>query len=80
MARTPLDQLSRRDRAVLRAVAAGRCRVTANLGMSLFVDDMPCCDQLIGRRLTTAGLIAVTDPRSGRAQLTSAGRAALVAA
>ncbi|MGH8963716.1 MAG: hypothetical protein ACRDXB_00030 [Actinomycetes bacterium] len=67
--------LSHRDRAVLRAVAAGRCTVAA--GAVLAVDGMGCCDQFVGHRLTTAGLIA-TGP--GPAHLTSDGRALLEAA
>jgi hypothetical protein len=67
--------LSHRDRAVLRAVAAGRCTVSA-IGV-LAVDGLGCCDQFVGRRLATAGLIA-TGP--GPAHLTDTGRALIEAA
>jgi hypothetical protein len=67
--------LSYRDRAVLRAVAAGRCTVSA-IGV-LAVDGLGCCDQFVGRRLAAAGLIA-TDP--GPAHLTNTGRALIEAA
>lgn len=67
--------LSHRDRAVLRAVAAGRC--TLSTGCLLAVDGVGCCDQFIGRRLTTAGLIR-TGP--GPAHLTADGHALLEAA
>lgn len=60
-----------RDRAVLRAVAAGRCEYAAG---ALLVDGIGCCDQFVGPRLARAGLIAA---RSGPARLTAAGRALL---
>lgn len=67
--------ITHRDRAVLRAVAAGRCRYTAG---TLLVDGLACCDQFLGPRLVRAGLIA---PRpGGPARLTPAGLSALDAA
>jgi hypothetical protein len=71
---TTID-LSYRDRAVLRAVAAGRCTVSA-IGV-LAVDGLGCCDQFVGRRLAAAGLIAA-DP--GPVHLTDTGRALIEAA
>jgi len=68
--------LSHRDRAVLRAVAAGRCTISA-VGGQLAVDGMACCDQFVGRRLATAGLIS---PCPGPARVTPTGRALLEAA
>ncbi|MBW4717054.1 hypothetical protein [Saccharothrix obliqua] len=65
--------LTHRDRAVLRAVEAGRC---AFEGGTLLVDGIGCCDQFAGSRLTRAGLIAGA---GGPARLTAAGRAALAA-
>ena len=65
--------LTHRDRAVLRAVAAGRCEIT---GTALLVDGLCCTDQFIGTRLTSAGLISAFP---GPAALTSAGHAALAA-
>jgi hypothetical protein len=67
--------LSYRDRAVLRAVAAGRCTVSA-IGV-LAVDGLGCCDQFVGRRLAAAGLI---DSHPGPAHLTATGRALIEAA
>jgi hypothetical protein len=67
--------LSYRDRAVLRAVAAGRCTVSA-IGV-LAVDGLGCCDQFVGRRLAAAGLI---DADPGPAHLTDTGRALIEAA
>lgn len=72
-ATTP-TQITNRDRAVLRAVAAGRCELT---GVCLVVDGLHCCDQFAGRRLTDAGLIAATP---GLARLTTAGQDLLAAA
>ena len=63
-----------RERAVLRAVAAGRCEYA---GGTLLVDGIGCCDQFVGPRLARAGLIAA---RSGPARLTDDGRALLGAA
>jgi hypothetical protein len=72
---TTTTDLSYRDRAVLRAVAAGRCTVSA-IGV-LAVDGLGCCDQFVGRRLANAGLIA---PGPGPARLTATGRALVEAA
>jgi hypothetical protein len=72
--------LSRRDLAVLRAVAAGRCQMSGACGGSLTVDGLCCCDQFVGPRLTSAGLIAAAGPQLGPARLTASGRALLGAA
>lgn len=66
-----------RDRAVLRAVAAGRCQLRAGCEPQLVVDGLCCADSAAARRLIAAGLIAA--PRAGLepARLTPAGRAAL---
>jgi hypothetical protein len=79
---TPLDAtsptaaaLSHRDRAVLRAVAAGRCVLAGLQQMALRIDGLCLADQFAGARLAGAGLIAAST--SGLAQLTPAGRAAL---
>lgn len=71
--------LSHRDRAVLRAVAAGRCAISAHDAGALTIDGLSCCDQFVGPRLTRAGLIAAGS-RAGRALLTASGRALLDAA
>lgn len=76
---TTSQALSHRDRAVLRAVAAGRCAVSGDAGMSLVIDGVHCCDQLVGPRLTGAGLIAA-GARPGPARLTASGQALLEAA
>lgn len=48
MTTSTLSSLSHRDRAVLRAVAAGRCQISAGTGAPLAIDGIGCCDQLIG--------------------------------
>jgi hypothetical protein len=70
--------LSSRDRAVLRAVAAGRCEISHGDGDVLVVDGLCFSDQFTGPRLTAAGLI--TAAGSGTARLTPSGQALLAAA
>ncbi len=74
---TTVAPLTHRDRAVLRAVAAGRCEATA--GAFLIIDGLGLSDQFAGARLAAAGLIAV-GPQPGRARLTASGQALLAAA
>ena len=74
---TTTAALNHRDRAVLRAVAAGRCEISAGSGATLVVDGLCFADQFAGPRLTAAGLIAAGD---GRARLTPSGAALLAAA
>jgi hypothetical protein len=71
--------LSGRDRAVLRAVAAGRCRLGAGWQPVLMVDGLVCADSMAGQRLVAAGLVQPPDPARplGPAVLTPAGRDAL---
>ncbi len=76
MPSTPTS-LNHRDRALLRAVAAGRCAIPAGSGGALTVDGRCFSDQFAGLRLTAAGLVAGDD---GRARLTPSGRALLAAA
>ena len=74
---TPTAALNYRDRAVLRAVAAGRCEIPAGSGGALVVDGLCFSDQFAGLRLTAAGPIAAS---AGRARLTPSGQALLAAA
>ncbi|ALG12394.1 hypothetical protein [Kibdelosporangium phytohabitans] len=67
--------ISHRDRAVLRAVAAGRCEIA---GQCLRIDGLICCDQFAAMRLTQAGLITGADREPAR--LTPSGQALLEAA
>jgi hypothetical protein len=66
-----------RDRAVLRAVAAGRCEVRAGCEPLLVVDGVGCADSAVARRLIGAGLLVAPSRMTERARLTTAGRAAL---
>jgi hypothetical protein len=75
-----LPQLTHRDRAVLRAIAANRCTVTDDAGHALTIDGLFFCDQFAGARLADAGLVAVSGPTPLRPQLTAAGRSMLAAA
>ena len=77
---TSSAELSHRDRAVLLAVAAGRCLVSADVGVQLTIDGLCCCDQLVGARLSAAGLIDTAGCRPAPARLTESGRALLEAA
>lgn len=49
--------LSGRDRALLRAVAAGRCLLDADCEPVLMVDGLACADSAAARRLIDAGLL-----------------------
>ena len=71
--------LSGRDRAVLRAVAAGRCQLGVGWQPVLMVDGLVFADILAGQRLVAGGLVYPPDPVRplGPAVLTPAGRAAL---
>jgi hypothetical protein len=80
MTTSVLPQLSNRDRAVLRAIAADRCTVTDETGHALTVDGLCFCDQFAGVRLAHAGLVDVTGPTPLRLRLTAAGRSMLAAA
>jgi hypothetical protein len=73
--------LTGRDRALLRAVAAGRCDITATGVPDLRVDGRWFCDQPRAHALLAAGLIARAGAGARGAPtavlLTRAGRAAL---
>ena len=75
-----MSELTHRDRAVLTAVAAGRCEVAAGAGTPLVIDGRCCCDQFAGARLAQAGLLDTAGPRPGPARLTRSGQALLAAA
>ncbi len=68
------SEICGRDRAVLRAVAAGRCELRAGCEPVLVVDGVPCADSGVAARLISAGLL-VKPIGSTTAQLTAAGRA-----
>lgn len=69
--------LTDRERAVLRAIRAGRCQVAGVASVRLVVDGVGCSDQFVGPRLVAAGLVARPGPGIGPARLTPSGRAAL---
>jgi len=75
LATIPTTTLTHRDRAVLRAVAAGRC--SASSPGALTVDGLGLADQFAGLRLADAGFITV---RTGPVALTVSGQAVLAAA
>ncbi len=72
-----------RDRAILRAVAAGGAELTCGAGADLFLDGRSCCDQPAAHRLACVGLIAPafagTAGQRVPARLTSTGRLQLAA-
>lgn len=82
MSGSVLLTVSDRDRALLRAVAAGRCQLGAGCEPVLLIDGLGCADSAAARRLIVAGLIAAPDPtRSlGPAALTATGRQAITGA
>ncbi len=77
------ETLTRRDRAILRAVAGGRAELVFGSEPDLIIDGRCCCDQAAAHRLAHAGLIAPLDTATvGErvpAGLTAAGTARLSA-
>jgi hypothetical protein len=71
----PAD-LTHRERSILRAVAAGRCRRSGRPG-ALTVDGFALADQFTGLALVDAGLIT---SHTGPVALTDSGRDLLTAA
>jgi hypothetical protein len=75
------EVLSRRDHAVLAAVAAGRCALICGCEPDLLVDGLWFCDQARAHSLIALGLLTpVVEQRPGcrvPATLTEAGRAEL---
>lgn len=55
---TTTSTLSGRDRAILRAVAAGGAELALGSEPDLFLDGRCCCDQAAVHNLVRAGLIA----------------------
>ena len=75
--------LSRRELAMLHAIADGRAEITDSCEPDLFVDGLACCDQSATRHLAHAGLVRATGPAKGGqrvpAELTTPGRVVLAA-
>ncbi len=55
---TATSTLSARDRAILRAVAAGGAELQLGAEPDLFLDGRCCCDQAATHQLVRSGLIA----------------------
>ncbi|QFU93170.1 hypothetical protein [Amycolatopsis sp. YIM 10] len=77
----PLEELSHRERAILRAVGRGRAETTCSSEPDLFVDGLACCHQNTVRELAHRGLFtaAAAGARGCRvpAKLTAAGYRAI---
>jgi hypothetical protein len=75
--------LTHRDRAILRAVAAGSAELVAGAEPDMYLDGLTCSDQFAVHRLVHAGLIAAIGPtRTGQriaARLTADGAEFLAA-
>ncbi|HVW43071.1 MAG TPA: hypothetical protein VHC18_17150 [Amycolatopsis sp.] len=61
---------------MLRAVAEGRAVMSGSSEPDLFIDGVPCCDQMAAHTLAHRGYLQVTADGAG-AELTPAGRAAI---
>jgi hypothetical protein len=81
---TTTSTLSGRDRAILRAVAAGGAELQLGTEPDLFFDGRCCCDQSAAHQLFRAGFITTATlglvGQRVAAALTAAGRTALGAA
>jgi hypothetical protein len=53
-----METLTRRDHAILRAVAGGRAELVYGAEPDLLLDGRCCCDQMAAHRLARAGFIA----------------------
>jgi hypothetical protein len=77
----PDGALTGRERAILRAVSAGRAELICGCEPDLVIDGLGCCDQYTAHRLARAGLIRPAVPGAiGErvpAELTVAGWAVL---
>jgi hypothetical protein len=78
---TTTSTLSGRDRAILRAVAAGGAELALGSEPDLFLEGRCCCDQPAAHHLVRAGLIAAATlglvGQRVAATVTPAGRQAL---
>ena len=78
---TTTSTLSGRDRAILRAVAAGGAELALGVEPDLYLDGRCCCDQPAAHRLVRSGLIAAATlglvGQRVAAALTAAGEQAL---
>ena len=76
-------RLSRRELAMLHAIAAGRAETTTSCEPDLFVDGLACCDQIAAHHLAHDGLMRAAGPaKEGQrvpAELTTPGHVVLAA-
>ncbi|XVS62568.1 hypothetical protein ACQPYE_30510 [Actinosynnema sp. CA-299493] len=76
-----MDELSRREIALLKATVANRVELTRSAEPDVRVDGLPFCDPMTARALVHAGLIEPARPVApgdlATARLTAAGAAAL---
>lgn len=72
--------LSGRERALLRAVAGGRCQFRGGFDPVMLIDGLSFADFSVPRRLVEAGLVEAPDPRVplAPARLTEDGHAVLL--
>ncbi|SMD26475.1 hypothetical protein [Kibdelosporangium aridum] len=54
--------VSRRELAMLHAIAAGRGEITGSCEPDLFIDGLACCDQSAAHHLAHTGLVHATRP------------------
>jgi hypothetical protein len=75
----PRYELSHRAMAMMRAVAEGRALMSRSCEPDLFIDGVPCCDQMTAHELAHHGYLRPAQAGAGRvrAELTATGRAAL---
>lgn len=73
--------LSRREFALLRAIAARRGEITGGHEPDLFIDGLACCDQSAAHHLAHADLVHAASPvavgQRASTELTTVGRVAL---
>lgn len=77
---TSAADVTPRERAILMAIAAGRCTMSPDRGDGLLVDARPCADQFAGLRILRVGLARLVVQPPGRpctVELTPAGVALL---
>ncbi len=78
-AETGNQQVTGRELAMLRAVAAGRAELVRSCEPDLYIDGLCCCDQYTAHHLAHRGLLRASTPgRIGervRAELTATGQA-----
>jgi hypothetical protein len=62
MAAMDTSTMTGRDRALLRAIADGRCQLSTGCEPVLLIDGLLCADTAAAHRLVRAGLLVAPDP------------------